>query len=184
MSEATKRKYVAQEILTDFPEPAPPQKIAQILASRGGNLHEYLDQDGLKAICSMPSKFRKNVWIKRGDFVILDPISEGDKVKSEITSILYADQIRHLKKCSLWPEAFEKVDVDGPKYDLNFCFFASRPITDHPAPETHSFIAPTGKQIRTRWSCLRATKRRKRKRKRKMAETTSCTSTSPGTMQS
>eukprot|EP00042_Codosiga_hollandica_P058066 m.871235 g.871235 ORF g.871235 m.871235 type:complete len:895 (-) comp59761_c1_seq4:1897-4581(-) len=115
MSEATKRKYVAQEILTDFPEPAPPQKIAQILASRGGNLHEYLDQDGLKAICSMPSKFRKNVWIKRGDFVILDPISEGDKVKSEITSILYADQIRHLKKCNLWPEAFEKVDVDGPK---------------------------------------------------------------------
>ena len=30
-------------------------------------------------LVSMPTKFRKNVWIKRGDFCIVKPIEEGDK---------------------------------------------------------------------------------------------------------
>ena len=37
-----------------------------------------------------------------GDYVILDPIEEGDKVKAEIAAILYPEQIRHLKKRNLW----------------------------------------------------------------------------------
>ena len=37
---------------------------------------------------SMPTKFRKNVWIKRGDFIMVQPIEEGDKVKAEIAHIL------------------------------------------------------------------------------------------------
>ena len=36
----------------------------------------------------MPTKFRKNVWIKRGDYVLVQPIEEGDKVKAEIVQIL------------------------------------------------------------------------------------------------
>jgi len=57
---------------------------------------------------SMPTKFRKNVWIKRGDFVLVSPIEEGDKVKAEIISILYKDQIKHIKNEKLWPEGFRK----------------------------------------------------------------------------
>ena len=51
----------------------------------------------------MPTKFRKNVWIKRGDFCIVDPIQEGDKVKAEIVRILYKEQIRQIKLENLWP---------------------------------------------------------------------------------
>ena len=36
----------------------------------------------------MPTKFRKNVWIKRGDYVLVQPIEEGDKVRAEIVQIL------------------------------------------------------------------------------------------------
>ena len=32
----------------------------------------------------MPSKFRKNIWVKRGDYFVVTPIEEGDKVKAEI----------------------------------------------------------------------------------------------------
>ena len=51
----------------------------------------------------MPTKFRKNVWIKRGDFCIVEAIEEGDKVKGEIVRILYKDQIRFIKSEKLWP---------------------------------------------------------------------------------
>ena len=37
---------------------------------------------------SMPTKFRKNLWIKRGDYVLVRPIEEGDKVRAEIVQIL------------------------------------------------------------------------------------------------
>ena len=42
------------------------------------------------------------VCISAGDFVIVDPIEEGDKVKGEISFILYRDNIHHLKKLGLW----------------------------------------------------------------------------------
>lgn len=50
----------------------------------------------------MPTKFRRNVWIKRGDFVIVQPITEGEKVKAEIVHILYADQIKYIKGQDKW----------------------------------------------------------------------------------
>ena len=50
---------------------------------------------------------RKNVWIKRGDFVVVKPIEEGDKVKAEILTILYKEQINYIKAENQWPEGFE-----------------------------------------------------------------------------
>ena len=65
----------------------------------------------------MPTKFRKNVWIKRGDFCIVEPIEEGDKVKAEIVRILYKDQIRHIKAENSWPfkdQEDKKSEIDLP----------------------------------------------------------------------
>jgi probable RNA-binding protein EIF1AD len=47
----------------------------------------------------MPTKFRKNVWIKRGDFIMVQPIEEGDKVKAEIVHILVdKHHIKYIKQ--------------------------------------------------------------------------------------
>lgn len=54
----------------------------------------------------MPTKFRKNVWIKRGDFVLIQPIEEGEKVKAEIVNILYMEQIKYIQSVGKWPEKF------------------------------------------------------------------------------
>ncbi len=43
----------------------------------------------------MPNKFRKSVWVKRGDFVLVTPIQEGGKVKAEIKAVLYKEQVRN-----------------------------------------------------------------------------------------
>ncbi|XP_074662220.1 putative RNA-binding protein EIF1AD [Tubulanus polymorphus] len=111
MSKATKRKHVAKEVLEDFTLPRNDQSIVKVVSPRGNNLHEVITPNGEKYLVSMPTKFRKNVWIKRGDFVMVDAIEEGDKVKAEIIAILYKEQIKHIKSEGLWPANFDdKVD--------------------------------------------------------------------------
>jgi hypothetical protein len=55
----------------------------------------------------MPTKFRKTVWVKRGDYMLVEPIEEGNKVKAEIVQILTRDYIKYLKDQNLWPNEFE-----------------------------------------------------------------------------
>ncbi|XP_071974002.1 probable RNA-binding protein EIF1AD [Engystomops pustulosus] len=120
MSKATKRKHVVKEVLLDYVQPTEDQRIVRVLGSPGNNLHEVETEDGDRFLASMPTKFRKNIWIKRGDFVIVDPIAEGEKVKAEIAFIIYKDHQRLLQKEGLWPEGFNKE------------------VTDHPAKEKES----------------------------------------------
>lgn len=107
MSQATKRKHVVKEVLGDFVTPTENQQIVRVVGSPGNNLHEAVTSEGERFLVSMPTKFRKNIWIKRGDFVIVDPIEEGDKVKGEISFILYRDHIHHLEKLGVWPVGFQ-----------------------------------------------------------------------------
>lgn len=106
MSQATKRKHVVKEVLGDYVTPTGTQQIVKIIGSRGNNLHEAVTAQGETFLVSMPTKFRKNIWIKRGDYVIVDPIEEGEKVKAEISSILYKDHIQYLQREQLWPQGF------------------------------------------------------------------------------
>nr|XP_046261348.1 probable RNA-binding protein EIF1AD [Scatophagus argus]XP_046261349.1 probable RNA-binding protein EIF1AD [Scatophagus argus] len=106
MSQATKRKHVVKEVLGDFVTPTESQQIVKVIGSRGNNLHEVVTAQGETFLVSMPTKFRKNIWIKRGDYVIVDPIEEGEKVKAEISFILYKDHIQYLQKQQHWPQGF------------------------------------------------------------------------------
>ncbi|KAK3595502.1 hypothetical protein CHS0354_021601 [Potamilus streckersoni] len=116
MSKATKRKHVVQEILDDFSLPKEGDQIVKVVCSKGNNLHQVMTAGGELFLVSMPTKFRKNVWIKRGDYVIVEPIDEGDKVKAEIVSILYKDRIKYIKEEGQWPQAFDKKTVMSDVY--------------------------------------------------------------------
>lgn len=115
MSQATKRKHVVKEVLGDFVTPTENQQIVKVTGSRGNNLHEAVTAQGVTFLVSMPPKFRKNLWIKRGDYVIVDPIEEGEKVKAEISFILYKDHIQNLQKQQLWPEGFTEEPLEPEK---------------------------------------------------------------------
>uniref|UniRef100_A0A183F5C0 Probable RNA-binding protein EIF1AD n=1 Tax=Heligmosomoides polygyrus TaxID=6339 RepID=A0A183F5C0_HELPZ len=82
--------------------------IAQVRNARGNNLHEVEDEKGELYVASMPSKFRKAIWIRRGQFVVLRPIEEGDKVKAEIEHVLDEDNILYIRSVNKWPERFEE----------------------------------------------------------------------------
>jgi len=112
MSSATKRKHVTRDVVQNFTLPEDDETIVQVVAGRGNNLHEVRRDTGETFLVSMPTKFRKNVWIKRGDFVVVKPIEEGDKVKAEILTILYKEQIKYIKAENQWPVGFEATKVE------------------------------------------------------------------------
>lgn len=108
MSKAARRKHVQLEVLKDdYSPPTANQQIVKILSSRGNNLHEAQAADGSSFLVSMPNKFRKNVWVRRGNFVIVEPIAEGDKVKAEIVRVLSAEHVKYFKKDGVWPRTFD-----------------------------------------------------------------------------
>ncbi|CRL00835.1 CLUMA_CG014087, isoform A [Clunio marinus] len=129
MSRVVKLKHVKREIeLDDFSQPTDNQEIVKIISSKGNNLHEVESALGMnKFLVSMPTKFRKNVWIKRGNFVIVERIPEGDKVKAEIVRILTDEHIKEFTKDGIWPKEFTKKrcheesddDLDNFKGNLN-----------------------------------------------------------------
>lgn len=89
MSSATKRKHVTKESQEEcLTVPEESQSIVQVIESKGNNLHEVMESTGAQYLVSMPGKFRRNIWVKRGNYVIVEPIPEGDKVKAEIVKIL------------------------------------------------------------------------------------------------
>ncbi|XP_026498308.2 probable RNA-binding protein EIF1AD [Vanessa tameamea] len=122
MSKVTKRKHVMNEALwDDYELPKENQSIVKVLKSRGNNLHEVTTPTGEEYLVSMPTKFRKNIWVKRGDYILVEPITEGDKVKAEIVKIMNKDSIKYYKENNLWPKEFDdsrKQDVELNEDDL------------------------------------------------------------------
>lgn len=90
------RKHLTDSVLNDFPEPQPPhERIAQIIGSRGGNFFDISvsfsnsNEEGSNTktnattttknrLALLPTKFRKLVWVKRGDYVIVHCGDDAD----------------------------------------------------------------------------------------------------------
>lgn len=130
MSKATKRKHVLLEVFQHgFSTPSENQQIVKVLGSRGNNLHEVQDSHGGRFLVSMPTKFRKNIWVKRGDYILIEPIKEGDKVKGEIVRILTNEHIKHFRKENVWPEGFKEETSKEENSDDLFVN-RNRPVID------------------------------------------------------
>lgn len=70
----------AEVLQSELRVPTENQEIVRVVAGRGNNLHEVESVSGGTFLVTMPSKFRRNVWVKRGDFILVERIPEGDKV--------------------------------------------------------------------------------------------------------
>ncbi|KAI3470975.1 hypothetical protein Pfo_027638 [Paulownia fortunei] len=103
------------------------QSIMQVVDLRGSNLIEVMDAKGQKLITIFPAKFQKSMWIKRGNFVVVDEtgreeaVESGRKVAGIVTQVLYHEQVRLLQKSSEWPEIFKSVSQENSKQGLQSC---------------------------------------------------------------
>ena len=141
------RKHLTDAVLNDYPEPDPSEgeRIGKVVGTRGSNQFEvilaplqsksYEKEETITTddLCESPSeamaktaqlailptKYRKLVWLKRNDYVIVrcvddEDIDVGDtgSIRNQIEHILYKDQVKHLKKEGLWPnDPFFSVSV-------------------------------------------------------------------------
>jgi len=98
------RKHVVNKTLLNFPVPDEDQHIVRVTEMRGTNVVEVEYTNGDKILCLMPAKFRKRIWIKKGNYLIIEPFTElvkkksDRKLKGRISHILYPEQIKYLKK--------------------------------------------------------------------------------------
>ncbi|RKO83275.1 hypothetical protein BDK51DRAFT_25732, partial [Blyttiomyces helicus] len=107
------RKDTTRKVLTDLPVPVPAERqyLAKVLEPRGGGLHE-VNVRGDEApedpvLVSLPSKFRKLIWVKRGSFVIVQLTPSTTKIAGEILHVLFPEHIKHIKSISMWPPEFD-----------------------------------------------------------------------------
>lgn len=117
MSRVTKLKHVKRELESDdLSLPNENQQIVRVISSKGNNLHEV--SDGTQNfLVTMPNKFRNNVWIKRGNYILVEPIDEGNKVKAEIVRILTESHQKEFIKEGAWPKQFTKKREHGDDED-------------------------------------------------------------------
>ncbi|KAL3837827.1 hypothetical protein ACJIZ3_022418 [Penstemon smallii] len=100
------------------------QAIMQVMDLRGSNLIEVMDASGQKLLAIFPAKFQKSMWIKRGNFIVVDEsgreeaVESGRKVVGMVTQVLYHGQVRLLKKSPEWPDIFKSVPLENLKQDL------------------------------------------------------------------
>lgn len=121
MSRVARQKHIKNELWTDdYSLPKENQRIARIVMPKGNNLHEVEPEDTTETVlASMPTKFRRNLWVKRGDFVLVEAIEEGDKVKAEIVRVLTPEHVKEYTKANLWPKKFtRKRDHEEENSDL------------------------------------------------------------------
>jgi len=108
------RKHVISQALDSFPTPEEGQVITRVISIRGSNILEVEYPSGERQLCLMPAKFNKTIWVKRGNYVIVEPFIEqfktleakASKLKARIVTILLRDQVKHLQKTGLWPAEF------------------------------------------------------------------------------
>ncbi|XVF00386.1 hypothetical protein REPUB_Repub03eG0281100 [Reevesia pubescens] len=94
------------------------QSIMKVLSLRGSNLIEVMDAGGEKSLALFPAKFQKSMWIKRGNFVVVDEsgkekaLESGSKVACIVSQVLFYEQVRALQKSPEWPEIFKSINMD------------------------------------------------------------------------
>ena len=74
------RKHLTDSVLYDLPEPKEDERIAKVVATRGGNQFDVIlaatassksEGGNISGLSILPTKFHKLVWVKRNDYVIV-----------------------------------------------------------------------------------------------------------------
>lgn len=77
--------------------------------------------DGTNTLCLLPAKFHKKIWIKCGNYLIIEDTPDADaRVTGQIVSVLYYDHVKQLKRLgTIWPSEFDDViEEDEPSCDI------------------------------------------------------------------
>ena len=114
------RKSVTTTFLNDNYTPEDEDKIVCVLGNRGDNTFEVKLQGGDTALARLPKKFNKLIWIKTGDFIVIEDgsvLSEEElasKAQYSIKHILSKPNVKFLKTKNLWPSYLDETNAPMP----------------------------------------------------------------------
>lgn len=55
--------------------------------------------DGRRTLCLIPAKFHKKLWIKNGNFLVVEAVEGVDAaVTGQIVQVLYAEHVKQLQR--------------------------------------------------------------------------------------
>jgi translation initiation factor IF-1 len=60
------RKHVIDDILTSDPVPTDARRVGRVVESRGSNIMEVALESGDSILATIPARYSKKIWIKRG----------------------------------------------------------------------------------------------------------------------
>eukprot|EP00026_Physarum_polycephalum_P020059 Phypoly_transcript_22407.p2 GENE.Phypoly_transcript_22407~~Phypoly_transcript_22407.p2 ORF type:complete len:152 (+),score=49.02 Phypoly_transcript_22407:157-612(+) len=98
------------------------KNIVRIVELRGSNKCEVEYSNGTRMLSLIPTKYKKNVWIRKGDFAVTEEQADSQvssQVRTSISQFLSAADVKDLKKQGLWPAEFTKEEKkEEPKQKL------------------------------------------------------------------
>ncbi|CAH1634914.1 unnamed protein product [Spodoptera littoralis] len=108
------------------------QSIVKVLKNRGRNLHAVITPTGEEYLVSMPTQFRRTIWVRRGSYIVVEPIPKGNKVKAEIVKIINKNSIQCYKENNVWPKEFEEANkTNAYEDDSDYLFVNSSKDLEH-----------------------------------------------------
>ncbi|QQP38793.1 putative RNA-binding protein EIF1AD [Caligus rogercresseyi] len=108
MSSTTKRKFVTKEIINEYVLPDASKELVRVTAGRATIFTALwmLPERSFWLPCL--ASFVRVSTSSEEDYVLIEKIPEGGKVKAEIVHIPLKDQIKYIRDQGLWPKAFEE----------------------------------------------------------------------------
>jgi len=88
------------EVVSRVKLPGKGEFIGKVVQRYGGNRMEILCSDGKSRNCRVPGRFKRKMWLRPGDIVIIEPWPDNDD-KGEIIFQYYSSGVNQLRKKGL-----------------------------------------------------------------------------------
>ena len=156
------RKHLTDSVLYDLPEPKEDERIAKVVATRGGNQFDIIlaseassSEGNRSGLAILPTKFHKLVWVKRNDYVIVqtgidkppDEEAEGEAAEDQIAEASTSDDpnesgIRFIINHILYKDQVKHLLSKGlwPKHDPEFSSETTGNSSSEPEPSNDDGI--------------------------------------------
>lgn len=82
----------------------PTDTLGRVQETKGSHIFAVATPDGSVVEAILPNRFRAQIWIRRGSFVVLRVLAAAEL--PSIVHILDRDDIKEYKRSGKWPEAF------------------------------------------------------------------------------
>lgn len=121
MAKFIRSKHLISTYGVDVPTISDTQMVCKIVSPRGDSTFEAVDEHDNTVLIMLPSKFSHQIFIKRDDYVIVDPATEQNtKLFGMIDNIVATKHLKKISKDEKWPQKWAVLEEEEVlEHDFN-----------------------------------------------------------------